>query len=136
MQAVLKNRHELTPCIVQGIMRVACLFDGTAWGLVMPDHLYALGTANVMANEKVHAALLDAYLEKHPSFAAIPDDGYIMQVGATLFMAARTAQCGERCKKFCCIFKEFRVCFSCFECHDVYCRTLGTTWLVLGDLTT
>ncbi|CAL8467022.1 g6558 [Coccomyxa elongata] len=74
----------------KGIMRVACLFDGTAWGLVMPDHLYALGTANVMANEKVHAALLDAYLEKHPSFAAIPDDGYIMQnVGHHLVGAGR-----------------------------------------------
>ncbi len=52
-----------------------------------------------MANEKVHAALLDAYLEKHPSFSAIPDDGYIMQVGATVFAAAGPAHCGKHCKK-------------------------------------
>ena len=65
-------------------MRVACLFDGTAWGLVMPDHLFALSTVSVLGNEKIHATLLDAYLENHSSFSAIPDDGYIMQVGIPL----------------------------------------------------
>lgn len=65
-------------------MRVACLFDGTAWALVMPDHLYALGTANVAGFEKRHAALLDAYMDNQSSLAAIPDDGYIMQVSSSL----------------------------------------------------
>jgi hypothetical protein len=74
---------ELILCGVQGVMRVACLFDGTAWGLVMPDHLFALGTVNIMGNEKIHATLLDAYLEKYPSYSAVPDDGYIMQVGVS-----------------------------------------------------
>jgi hypothetical protein len=61
-------------------MRVACLFDGSAWALVMPEHLYALVSAQLVGNDKVHSALLKAYLGTHPSFAAVPDDGYIMQV--------------------------------------------------------
>ena len=67
-------------------MRVACLFDGTAWALVMPEHLYALGAANLRSREPAHAALLDAYKEDHASFAAIPDDGYIMQVTCALHL--------------------------------------------------
>jgi len=66
---------------VQGVMRVASLFDGTAWALVTPQHLYALGTAQPMGNAEYHAALLDAYRgSSNQSFAAVPDDGYIMQV--------------------------------------------------------
>ena len=61
-------------------MRVACLFDGTAWALVMPEHLYALGAARLASHSAGHAALLDAYAQPPASFASIPDDGYIMQV--------------------------------------------------------
>lgn len=65
---------------LQGVMRVASLFDGTAWALVTPEHLYALSAAQPMGNTSYHAALLDAYRGSHQSFAAVPDDGYIMQV--------------------------------------------------------
>ena len=63
-------------------MRVASLFDGTAWALVTPEHLYALGTAQPMGNAEYHAALLDAYRGSNATFAAVPDDGYIMQVSS------------------------------------------------------
>jgi len=79
---------------VQGVMRVASLFDGTAWALVTPQHLYALGMAQPMGNAEYHAALLDAYRgSSNQSFAAVPDDGYIMQVTIamlTLYSASRT----------------------------------------------
>lgn len=61
-------------------MRVACLFDGSAWALVMPDHLYALGSVHLSGNNKAHSLLLDAYRGTLSSLAAVPDDGYIMQV--------------------------------------------------------
>ena len=64
-------------------MRVAALFDGTAWALVTPEHLYALAASQPMGNMGYHAALLDAYRGSHQSFAAVPDDGYIMQVATS-----------------------------------------------------
>ena len=63
-------------------MRVASLFDGTAWALVTPEHLYALSTAQPMGNTEYHAALLDTYRGSATTFAAVPDDGYIMQVSS------------------------------------------------------
>lgn len=72
-------------------MRVASLFDGTAWALVTPEHLYALSTSQPMGNTGYHAALLDAYRGSHQSFAAVPDDGYIMQV-TTAGLALRGSQ--------------------------------------------
>lgn len=65
-------------------MRVATLFDGTAWALVTPEHLYALGVAQPMGNPPYHAALLNAYRGSQQSFTAVPDDGYIMQVSSTV----------------------------------------------------
>lgn len=67
---------------MQGVMRVASLFDGTAWALVTPEHLYALSTAQPMGNTAYHAALLDTYRGSATTFAAVPDDGYIMQVSS------------------------------------------------------
>ena len=64
-------------------MRVASLFDGTAWALVTPEHLYVLSTAQPMGNTEYHAALLDTYRGSNTTFAAVPDDGYIMQVSLT-----------------------------------------------------
>ena len=66
-------------------MRVASLFDGTAWALVTPEHLYALGAAQPMGNQQYHAALLDAYRGSDHTFASVADDGYIMQVAALKF---------------------------------------------------
>ena len=69
---------------LQGVMRCACLFDGTAWALVMPEHLYALGAVRCASSEAAHAALLAAYTSGQPCLQAVPDDGYIMQVRSSL----------------------------------------------------
>ena len=63
-------------------MRVASLFDGTAWALVTPEHLYALSTAQPIVNTAYHESLLDTYRGSATTFAAVPDDGYIMQVSS------------------------------------------------------
>ena len=76
----LKERFAQSSSCLQGILRVASLFDGTAWALVTPEHLYALAASQPMGNSGYHGALLDAYRGSHQSFAAVPDDGYIMQV--------------------------------------------------------
>ena len=76
-------------------MRVATLFDGTAWALVTPEHLYAVGAAQPMGNPPYHAALLKAYRGSNQSFTAIPDDGYIMQVSSSVpgFCMDRVVAC-------------------------------------------
>ena len=78
------------PVWLQGVMRVAALFDGTAWALVTPDHLYALAASQPHGSPGYHAALLDAYRGSHQSFAAVPDDGYIMQVGTARLASTDT----------------------------------------------
>jgi hypothetical protein len=80
-------------------MRVACLFDGTAWALVMPEHLYALGAVRSASSEATHAALLAAYLDGQPCLQAVPDDGYIMQVRAPALVLRMPSQppCGCCC---------------------------------------
>ena len=93
-----RSRHPLLipkPGAAQGVMRVACLFDGTAWALVMPEHLYALGAARLTTNGAGHAALLDAYAQPPASCASIPDDGYIMQVSPGPRMRVRDSTAGS-----------------------------------------
>eukprot|EP00891_Asterochloris_glomerata_P002441 jgi/Astpho2/2441/Aster-05689 len=62
-----------------GIMRVACLYDGSAWALVDSGHLKHLQGASWSSIPDVHADLLDDYMEGFEQLADVPDDGYIMQ---------------------------------------------------------
>ncbi|KAK9810336.1 hypothetical protein WJX72_008917 [[Myrmecia] bisecta] len=74
----------------RSIMRVACLYDGSAWALVQAEHLKLLQGAACIPVAKFHAELLDSYLTGHSSVLAVPDDGYFMQnVGHHLVGAER-----------------------------------------------
>ncbi len=67
-------------------MRVACLYDGSAWALVAPEHLQALQAACAGTAVANHQRLLAAYVGQVPGgrsqsskLAEIADDGYILQ---------------------------------------------------------
>eukprot|EP00208_Stichococcus_sp_RCC1054_P006330 CAMPEP_0206141976 /NCGR_PEP_ID=MMETSP1473-20131121/14954_1 /ASSEMBLY_ACC=CAM_ASM_001109 /TAXON_ID=1461547 /ORGANISM="Stichococcus sp, Strain RCC1054" /LENGTH=483 /DNA_ID=CAMNT_0053536755 /DNA_START=219 /DNA_END=1666 /DNA_ORIENTATION=+ len=61
----------------RGLMRVACLADGSAWALVQPEHLARLQMSCPLAPE-VHRELLERYADGQP-LSSVPDDGYILQ---------------------------------------------------------
>eukprot|EP00884_Botryococcus_braunii_P009373 jgi/Botrbrau1/18437/Bobra.0072s0025.1 len=79
----------------KGIMRVASLYDGSAWGLVSPQVLQALQAACAATAVSHHQRLLAAYASQGHGMPAmqwadIPDDGYIMQnLGHHLVCAER-----------------------------------------------
>jgi APAF-1 helical domain len=65
-------------------MRVASLYDGSAWALVGSDILQSLQLASAASAVAHHQRLLSAYASKGHGvpamqWADIPDDGYIMQ---------------------------------------------------------
>lgn len=68
----------------QGIMKVASLYDGSAWALVNPDILAGLQKACTSTAVKHHQRLLASYASQGPGqpgrhWAEVPDDGYILQ---------------------------------------------------------
>ncbi|DBB08019.1 TPA: hypothetical protein ACH3X3_009392 [Trebouxia sp. C0006] len=74
-----------------GIMRVAFLYDGSAWALVDGAHLKHLQSLAWSGATVVHEELLQSYLAEQPELANVPDDGYFMQnVGHHLVAAKHT----------------------------------------------
>lgn len=71
---------EATATMLQarGLMRVACLADGSAWALVQPSVLDRL-QASCPAAPTVHAELLVNYSKGYDGLWSVPDDGYILQ---------------------------------------------------------
>lgn len=65
-------------------MKVASLYDGSAWALVNADTLLALQRACTATAVKHHQRLLASYANQGPGkparlWAEVPDDGYILQ---------------------------------------------------------
>ncbi|KAL3139891.1 hypothetical protein ABBQ38_004185 [Trebouxia sp. C0009 RCD-2024] len=73
-----------------GIMRVAFLYDGSAWALVDTGHLKHLQGQAWSGAADVHEELLQSYLAGRQQLAEVQDDGYFMQnVGHHLVAAKR-----------------------------------------------
>ncbi|KAA6423724.1 MAG: hypothetical protein FRX49_06295 [Trebouxia sp. A1-2] len=62
-----------------GIMRVAFLYDGSAWALVDGAHLKHLQSLAWSGATGVHDELLQSYLAEQQELATVQDDGYFMQ---------------------------------------------------------
>lgn len=74
-----------------GIMRVAFLYDGSAWALVDGAHLKHLQSLAWSGATGVHDELLQSYLAEQQELATVPDDGYFVQnVGHHLVGAKHT----------------------------------------------